>query len=173
MSDWFSRLLHRSSQAAPAEELLALQNQLQTARLEIQEQNKKLAALQEELERARRQQEKQNQESLSNRLQALFNDLAAPVAQLLTQEYLVEQGKPVQNRDILSVTRRLVRALEQNGLCIEHRPGEETPFDGNRHTPLNAAQTIVAGQPVIVRFAAIAYQGRILYKAGVEEKKAG
>jgi molecular chaperone GrpE (heat shock protein) len=88
----------------------------------------------------------------------------------LTQAHLVEkEGKPVAARDILVVARRLVRVLEGHGLQIEGCAGERTAFDPNRHQFLAAAAaTATPDQPVVVRFPAALFQGKVLLKAGVE-----
>jgi molecular chaperone GrpE (heat shock protein) len=70
---------------------------------------------------------------------------------------------------VLTVARRLVRALEDNGLTVEGSVGERVPFDPDHHEPLSADVSLQAGQMVVVRFVGVAYRGKLLRKAGVEQ----
>ena len=127
-----------------------------------------MANLKEELERQRSGASARVDEAVQAQMERLLADAAAPVAQLLTQAHLLEvEGKPVQARDVLAVAKRLVRTLEDNGLTLEGSVGETTPFDPNRHEPLSADASPAEGQPVVVRFVGVAYQGKLLRKAGV------
>ena len=98
----------------------------------------------------------------------LLTDTAAPVTQLLTQAHLLEQGKPVQAKDVLLVAKRLIRTLEDNGLTIVSQVGETVFFDSNIHEPLSASTEISPGAEVVVRFAGVSYQGKVIRKSGVE-----
>jgi molecular chaperone GrpE (heat shock protein) len=184
MKNWFNNLFnHRESTPAegPAvdsgtlttgegpENTLRLQKEIQELRMELDSRERSLANLNQENERLRFRQEQVLNETVAARLEGLFNDLAAPASQILTQADLLEnQDKPVQARDVLSVARRMVRALERNGLSFEGQVGQTVGFDPNRHTPLNHTAQPVLGQPVTVRFAGVLYEGKIIYKAIVE-----
>ena len=108
-------------------------------------------------------------EIVQTKLELLFADAAAPVAQLLTQLHLQEEGKPVQAKDVLIVAKRLVRTLKDNGLTLEGSIGKQVPFDPTRHEPLGTDVLLNRGQSVIVRFVGVAYQGKLLRKAEVQK----
>jgi molecular chaperone GrpE (heat shock protein) len=154
--------------------MLALQKEIQALRMEIEAREGSIANLKQEIERLRLRQEQVIVETVTSRLSGLFGELAAPASQILTQADLLDrQGKPVQARDVLSVARRMVRALERYGVSFTGQAGEQVAFDPNQHTPINGAALPGAalpqpGQPVTVRFAGVAYQGKIIYKAIVE-----
>jgi molecular chaperone GrpE (heat shock protein) len=99
-------------------------------------------------------------------IEALFDDLSAPLVQLFALDHLA-QSKPVQAQDVLAVAQRLNSTLRQHGLVLEGQIGEHLPFDPNRHTPLSTETALVAGQPVTLRFPGVSYQGKLLQKAGV------
>ncbi len=148
---------------------LALAREAQSLRLELEERERAVANLKEELERQRNSAGAHIDEAVQAQMERLLADAAAPVAQLLTQAHLLEvEGKPVQARDVLAVAKRLVRILEDNGLTLEGSVGETVPFDPNRHEPLSANASLKSGQPAVMRFVGVAYQGKLLRKAGVE-----
>jgi molecular chaperone GrpE (heat shock protein) len=168
MGNWLERLLGgaRAQDAEePKERVLALEREVQRLRLD-------LAAAEERAERLRRSLERQQGDAgarVEARMEQLLSSVAAPVAQLLTQAYLVErEGRSVPTRDVLTVARRLVRALEDAGLTVEGQVGQRESFDPDRHAPLSANANLSRGQPVVVRFAGVTYGGRWLRKAGVE-----
>lgn len=158
-----------SEGVATDERNLALEREAQSLRLELEEREREVTRLREELERQRGGTSARVTEAVQARMEQLLADVAAPVAQLLTQTHLLEvEGKPVQARDVLAIAKRLVRVLEDNGLTMEGSVGETAPFDPNRHEPLSADASLKQGQPVVLRFVGVAYQGKLLRKAGVE-----
>jgi molecular chaperone GrpE (heat shock protein) len=149
--------------------ILNLQKEAQSLRMEIEARDGSIANLKQEIERLRLRQEQVIEETIDQRLSGLFSDLAAPSSQILTQaELLEQQGKPVQARDVLAVARRMVRALERYGVVFVHQVGDQVAFDPNQHTPISGTASPQPGQPVTVRFTGVAYQGKIIYKAVVE-----
>jgi molecular chaperone GrpE (heat shock protein) len=181
MKNWLTNLLAPRRKPAPPEpgtglaggemevETLRVQQENQTARMELQAREEKIENLRQEIEWLRARQEQLLVERLDSRLGALFADLSAPASQILTQAYLLEEEqKPVQARDVLTVARRLTRALERHGLVFDGQFGEQVAFDPGRHAPLGAGEHPKAGQPVTVRFAGTSYAGKIITKAGVE-----
>lgn len=171
MWNWLKGLLRGRRKPLPEvdERLLELEREAQGLRLELEERKQVVANLKQELERQCNGESARVAEAVRARVEWLLSDVAAPVAQLLTQAYLLEvAGKPVQAKDVLAIARRLVRALEDEGLMLEDSVGEILPFDPDRHEPFSASVSVTPGQPVVVRFVAVAYRGKILRKAGVE-----
>jgi molecular chaperone GrpE (heat shock protein) len=187
MKNWFANFIHPRREPAAGEpalpepvtpasqpayteaELLAMQKEVQSLRMEIQARNDRIAGLKQEIERLRLRQDEVIAETVASHLGGLFSELAAPSSQILTQADLLErQDKPVQARDILAVARRMVRALERAGVVFIGQVGEQVTFNPNQHTPINGTALPQPGQAVTVRFAGVVYEGKILYKAVVE-----
>ena len=171
--NWFSRLFPHATPATTVEtsvpDRLALQNELQTLRLELASRDQIIADLKQGLERQRTRQDQWLEETVTARLEGLFADVAAPASQILTQADLLEkQGKPLQARDILLVTQRMIRALQRYGLEFDGQPGQPAIFDPNRHTLMNNARSIQPGEAVTVRFAGVTFRDKLIYKSIVE-----
>ena len=160
---------NNSSPSSDREDLLTLQSEIKALQLDLHDREKKIELLSQELERARLNQKDLLKENSTTVLEDLYTNLAPVIVQLVTQNYLVHQkNKAIQSRDILLITDRLIRTLEQNGLKLYGQPGQQSQFDPNLHIPLSTASSFQAGQTVIVRFVGISYQGKIIRKAGVE-----
>ncbi len=163
--------LRRSPSTQPQEDerLLTLERQIQNLRLELAERNQIVDKLKQELERQRTSESDHITTAVQTQVEQLLTDATAPVTQLLTQAYLLEvEGKPVQAKDVLVVAKRLIRALEDNGLTLTGSVGETVPFDSNLHDSLSASTSLAPGVPVVVKFAGVSYQGKVIRKAGVE-----
>ena len=144
------------------------ENEVQILKLELVERDRSIAQLKADLERQRQQADARGTESVQAQLEQLFTEAATAVSQLQTQAHLLEaENKPIQARDVLTIARRLVRVLEDHGLSLANRVGEQVAFDPDRHEPL-AGIAPRSGQPVIVRFTGVAFRGKLLRKAGVE-----
>ncbi len=149
--------------------VLDLQNEIKTLELELHDREKSIERLSQELERLRLNQKDLLIENSTAVLEELYSSVTPALVQLVTQNYLAnDQNKAVQPADILLVTERLIRILEQHGLTLVGQPGQQAQFDPNLHTPLSAASTIQAGQSVIIRFVGVSFHRKILGKAGVE-----
>lgn len=160
--------LSQSSQPQSDEKLLTLEREIQNLRLELTERDQLIDKLKQQLEQQRTSENNNIDSAVQNQIEQLLTDTAAPVTQLLTQAHLLEQGKPVQAKDVLLVAKRLIRTLEDNGLTIVGQVGETVSFDSNLHEPLSANSEISSGAEVVVRFAGVSYQGKVIRKAGVE-----
>lgn len=171
MWKWIRRLLKRSQSSSQqnGERILALEREVKSLQMALQERDRMLERLKGDLEYQRDTTSSNVTEIVQTKLEHVFANAAAPVTQLLTQAHLLEEGKPVQSKDVLTVAKRLVRTLKDNGLAIEGNIGEQVPFDPNRHEPLSANDSLSPEQPVIIRFVGVTYQGKLLRKAGVQK----
>jgi len=171
MWKWLKRLLKRSQSISQQidERVLVLEREVKSLQMALQERDRMLDHLKDDLEYQRDTTSSNVSEIVQTKLEHLFADAAAPVTQMLTQAHLLKEGKPVQAKDVLTVAKRLVRILKDNGLTIEDNIGEQMPFDPNCHEPLSADTSPDRGQLVVVRFAGVAYQGKLLRKAGVQK----
>ena len=160
--------LSQTPQPQSDEKLLTLEREIQNLRLELTERDQSSDKLKQQLEQQRTSENNNIDSAVQNQIEQLLTDTAAPVTQLLTQAHLLEQGKPVQAKDVLLVAKRLISALEDNGLTIVGQVGETVSFDSNLHEPLSASTAINPGAEVVVRFAGVSYQGKVSRKAGVE-----
>jgi molecular chaperone GrpE (heat shock protein) len=165
---FLKRLFQPAPPPAPEVDHLSVERELQTLRLELAEQTTRVATLESDLERARDRLPDLAREQSNARLEALFSDLAAPASQLVTQSALLEAGKDLSARDVLTVARRMLRALERQGLELTGKPGDRVPFDPAGHQPMNAGTNPLPGQEVIIRFPAVLVGGKMIYKAIIE-----
>jgi molecular chaperone GrpE (heat shock protein) len=148
----------------PPPDVLALQTNLRRLKLDLAERDKTLARIQAELERLHGD----TQTQVKIAFERLGKDVAGPMAQLLAQAHLLEhEGKPVQTKDVLSVTKRLLRVLAEHGITAEAEAGTRKSFDPNRHEPLSAETTLHKDEQVIIKFPAILCHGTVVRKAGV------
>ena len=166
LKQWFGR--SPIIQPQEDERSLALERQIQNLRLELAERNQLVDKLKQELERQRTSESDRLTNAVQTQVEQVLSDTAAPVTQLLTQAYLLEQGKPVQAKDVLVVAKRLIRALEDNGLTITGSVGKTVSFDSNLHEELSTSTSLAPGGAVVVKFVGICYQGKVIRKAGVE-----
>ncbi len=172
MLKWFKpRLMPQPQEISQqhTERILALEREVKSLEMAVQERDRMLKQIKDDLEYQRDTTSSNVTESVQTKLEHVFADAAAPVTQLLTQAYLLEEGKPVQTKDVLTVAKRLVRTLKNNGLTLEGSIGEQAAFDPNCHEPLSANESLDPEQPVIIRFVGVAYQGKLLRKAGVQK----
>ena len=161
--------LAQTSQTQSDEQSLTLEREIQNLRLEITERDQLIDQLKQQLEQQRTNENNNISSAVQNQIEQLLTDTAAPVTQLLTQAHLLEQGKPVQAKDVLLVAKRLIRTLEDNGLTIVGQVGKTVSFDSNLHEPLSASSSITAGTEAVVRFAGVSYQGKVIRKTGIQQ----
>lgn len=166
LKQWFGQ--SPTAQPQEDERLLALERQIQNLRLELAERNQLADKLKQELERQRSSESDRLTNAVQTQIEQLLSDAATPVTQLLTQAHLVSEGKPVQAKDVLAVAKRLTRVLEDTGLTLTSSVGKTVSFDSNLHDPLSASTSLAPGVPVVVKFAGVSYQGKVIRKAGVE-----
>jgi molecular chaperone GrpE (heat shock protein) len=144
--------------------------EIQRLRLELAEKDKTNQRLAEELERSHFSTTEQVRERVHDQIEKTLMEASQPVAMLATQAYLLEkQGKPVQARDILTVAKKLVRAVESLGLSVVGEVGETTSYNPNYHSVSTAAATINPGDQVRIQLVGTQFQGKILRKASVEK----
>lgn len=169
---WLARLLQGTADGELARERqgrLAAERGLQQLRLDLQQAQQRVAHLQADLDRLRRGQGDALSERLHIQLEELLTPLATPLAQLLTQQHLIEdQGKQLSARDLLATSRRIWQALTPAGLEALENIGQVVSFDPDRHQPLSQATVLSRGEPVRVRIPGIALKGRVLKAAAVE-----
>ena len=168
MLTWLKSIFLPSSPPA-SESTLALQTELQTLRLELAERETAIATLKQDLERQRQGETSRIEAARQSAIENLFEQIAPPLSQLLTQTHLVEQqGKTVQPQDILTVTKRLIRTLETSGLTLTNAVGDTVPFNPNLHQPLSSNQEIPSGTSVVIKMPGLGYGQKNLKKALVE-----
>ncbi|BAU65774.1 hypothetical protein STA3757_31650 [Stanieria sp. NIES-3757] len=168
MWNWLKELFQKPPANDEHKKVLDLEREIQNFRLELTERDQLIDQLKQQLEQQRTSESNNISSAVGNQIEQLLTDTAAPVTQLLTQAHLLEAGKPVQAKDVLLVAKRLIRTLEDNGLTIVSQVGETVSFDSNLHEPLSTSTVITQGTEVVVRFAGISYQGKVIRKAGVE-----
>ena len=137
MINWLKQLFSSSnsqtiSNDESTDKILSLETALQQLKLEVKEKQNIINNLQTEL---KLQQQKESQilkEQILSEKQNLFNEIASPLSQLITQKYLLEvEEKPVKPQDIFIVMKRLIKTFEKEGLSLIGNVGEVTNFDPN------------------------------------------
>jgi molecular chaperone GrpE (heat shock protein) len=145
-----------------------MQNAVQGLRLDVEARDRTILELRQEVDRLRSRATEDARDQAGVQLEQLMKAVSNPVSQLLTQAHLLEcEGKPIQAKDVLAVARRLVAALEAEGLTIEGGPAVRAAFDPNRHEALSGEHQLSHGKPAVIRFAGISFRGRLLRKASV------
>jgi hypothetical protein len=129
--------------------MLQLENEIQALHLEQAEYKRKIEVQAAEISRLKARQGQLIEMNVTSQMEALLSEMAGPASQILAQADLLEnQGKPINAYDILSVAKRMVRALGRHGMTIEGKVGET----------------------VKIRFAGILYGEKRLNKAIVERE---
>ena len=146
---------------------LDLRSEVQALRLELAERDARIAALEKQADAGRSSESVDG--LVEGRLARWLESAAAPASQLKTQAHLVEvEGKPVEARDVLAVSRQLVRVLEDAGLRFEGKVGDVADFDPDHHRPLGQA-SLARGDRVRIRFVAVRLGERVIHKAAVDK----
>lgn len=152
------------------DKILILETQLQQLKLELEEGNKTINNLQQQLQRQEEKEFLQLQEKILGEKEKLFNDIASPISQLITQKYLLEvEEKPVQAKDILLVVKRLINVFESQGLTVIGDMGKTITFNPNYHQSLINNIDINISDKVIIKIVGVSYQGQVIKKAIVEK----
>ena len=176
MWNWFKRLIQPEPLPLPVnspdDRIVSLEADARQLRLELDEQVQLVATLTRTLEQQRAQGDRRVSDATQDAVHDLVRQLAGPVSQFATQMYLLEtEGKPILAKDVLTVARRLIRALEDYGVTLEGAVGESRVFDPDRHEPLGEDNPLSPGETGVIRFAGVCHQGRIIRKASMERKK--
>jgi len=148
-----------------------LQRETQSLKLELEERDKMLAAAHNDLSVLQKNAESQTDRMIRERMEQLFVDLGAPLAQAVTQDYLSSaQGKTIQPKDLLAVTRRFVGCLKSHGLELMGTIGEATDFDPKIHESLSLDEKIEQGERVTIRMVGLSFMGKILRRIAVSRE---
>jgi len=184
---WLARLIQGTALQSPAEaawgvegrasqvleqernQRLSAETELQQLRLDFKQGQQRVAQLQADLGRQGREQGDALNEQLQAQLEELLTLLATPLAQLLTQQHLIEvQGKELNAKDLLATSRRIWQGLTTVGVGALEAIGEVVAFNPDRHQPLSQATSLRRGESVKVRIPGITLKGKVLKAAAVE-----
>lgn len=144
--------------------------ELQSTRLEFEKERKVFDQVQQDFAYFATIAETATNEEIDRKLEKIFLDISSSVSQLMTQDYLLSKsGKPVQAKDVLSVSTSIVKTLLRHGMETVGKVGEETQFDLNAHEPISVEEAISANENVTIRMVGIAYKGKILRRASVSK----
>jgi len=177
MMNWLRRKRNRAEHEAEpqpiqpdeGEALREAAREAQELRLELAEREETLARLRAELAEARLESNARAENVLGDAEARWLTDLAAPVAQLLTQAHLVHVARqPVRTADVLAVASRLIVALQDHGLEIVGAVGNTTTYDPECHETLDESVELAPGDTVTMRFVGLAHRGQTIHRAGVE-----
>lgn len=146
---------------------LALEREVAHLRMALDEARSEIDGLREALDRRRTQEISRVSDTVSTLQHELMTQVAAPVAQLMTQAHMLEkEGRTLQARDVLAVSRRMIHALRDAGLTLHGEVGERVSYDETQHEPLGDVRPAI-GENVTVRMPGVSFQGQMLRRAGV------
>lgn len=175
MINWLKQLFSSSnsqtiSNDESSDKILSLETALQQLKLEVKEKQNTINNLQTELKLQQKKESQQLENKITSEKQNLFNEIASPLSQLITQKYLLEvEAKPVKPQDIFLIIKRLINIFEKEDLSLIGTVGEVTNFDPNYHQSLNSNVDINIGNKVIIKIVGISYQNQVLKRSIVEK----
>ena len=150
--------------------ILELERELQHAKLDLDDAGVQLNAALHDLSLLNQQASDLKISEIRSKFGSLFQDLSAPLAQLLTQDYLQNvQGKSLNGKDVQATLQRLIRNLKKHGLEIVEEVGSSARFDSVKHEALDLDDTIKEGEDVLVRMCGIGFAGKVLRRASVSK----
>jgi molecular chaperone GrpE (heat shock protein) len=148
---------------------LAAESELQQLRLELQQAQQDVNQLKTDLSRQYQQHGDILTEKLQVQLESILTPLASPLAQLLTQQYLIEtKEKDLRVKDLLATSRRIWQALAPFGLEALETIDDVVEFAPDRHQSLNHTANLRLGEQVRIRIPGIAIKGKVLKAAAVD-----
>ncbi|MEW6157043.1 MAG: hypothetical protein AB1813_06395 [Verrucomicrobiota bacterium] len=150
---------------ADSERLLILQRELASLRLDLAEKEKCLADFRRQSEAEKLSADIRWSEQWQSHIAQLLEEAATPVAQLLTQTHLHNNGTPVQTKDVLALVHRLIALFERLGLKAEGEIGAIVAFDPDRHEMMEGQAEVGRGSSVVVRMCGVVHGKKILRKA--------
>ncbi len=166
MAEWFKSLFRRERDSGRVRQL---EREIQSLRALLEDQDRVVEKLTTDLQKHRKEAEFRVMRSAQAVIEKLMSDVASSVTKLNSQIYVVEeQNRPVNVRDVIAVAKHILSVLQKYGLRLEGCVGELTSFDPDHHLPLKKDMSVVQEAPVVVRFAGVAYRGKLLCKARVE-----
>jgi molecular chaperone GrpE (heat shock protein) len=166
VANWLKSLFQKEQDKG---DLRQLEREVQSLRAMLEDQDRIIAKLTSELKQHRSEAEFRLKRSAQAVIEKIAVELAAPVAKLNSQAYVVEeQNHPLNVRDVLGVAKQFIQIFQSFGLRLEGYVGEMTPFDPDHHMPLKQDVSLSQGDPVVIRFVGVAFRGKLLRKAGVE-----
>jgi molecular chaperone GrpE (heat shock protein) len=150
--------------------ILDLERELQYIKLEHEETKSALLETAHDLNLQNKQAAESKEREIRDRFKTLFQDLAGPVAQLLTQDHIQNvQGKTLNAKDVQAISNRLIQGLRNHGLEISEEVGSVVLFNETKHEPLTLDDTIEEGDQVIVRMCAVSFEGKVLRRAAISK----
>jgi molecular chaperone GrpE (heat shock protein) len=166
VANWLKSLFQKEQDKG---NLRQLEREVQSLRAMLEDQDRVIANLTSELKQHRSKAEFRLKRSAQAVIEKIAVDLAAPIAKLNSQAYVVEeQNHPLNVRDVLDVAKQFIQIFQNFGVRLEGYVGEMTPFDPDHHIPLKRDISISPGEPVVIRFVGVAFRGKLLRKASVE-----
>jgi len=152
---------------APEPELL---RELAAARLERDERQREADQLRSQLQTQQKNEAERIREALKAHLNSFFSGLAAPLAQLNVQDFLLNNGSSISARDMLPLVRQIALAAQKAGLEPLAEIGQDIAFDPVYMQPLAAGIKINPGEMVQVKISGYRYRDQVIRKAFVERK---
>ena len=133
VGNWLKALFKKEKSTGMSQQL---ERETQSLRAMLEDQDRIIANLTGELKKTRDEAEFRLKRSTQAVMEKIAGDLAAPVAKLNSQAYVVEeQNHPLNVRDALDVGKQFIQVFQKYGLRLEGYVGEMKPFDPDNHMP--------------------------------------
>lgn len=150
---------------------LTSESQIQALKLELSEREKSIDEFKSQLSLQAKKQEETLESMLVAQMEPLLKDISGPLSQLATQAHLSNQ-RQLQVKDVISVSMRLVKGLEDFGLRLEGTIGEIVNFDSSKHEGLSLQDDPPCeGSPVQITMPGVSYENKLLKKIAVLASK--
>jgi len=164
----FFRDLFKSTQELKEarKRILALESEIASLKMEMQEQDRILKQVRGDLELAEKKTEGTVKGKFEQQMEVLARDLASPMVQLKTQQHLSTQ-RQIQAKDVLAVAMRMVQSIESIGIKFLGNIGEKVKFDSTAHEELNMNGTLNEGCSAQISMPGISYNERVIRKIAV------
>ncbi|MBY0549282.1 MAG: nucleotide exchange factor GrpE [Candidatus Obscuribacterales bacterium] len=132
------------------------------------EQLRTITELRDVIERERNIQSTLIAHSVENAAESLIQELSGSVIQLVTLDHLSNnEAQEVRGTDALAIAMRMVRALEESGVCLLGKPGEMSEFDERRHEVVARNVVVQSGETITIKMPGVTFRDRIIRRAMV------
>lgn len=145
-----------------------LNARVQSLQLQAADDARIMREQQREIERLKAHQTEAVTDAVDHRIEKLMQEVASPVAQLISQAHMFEkESKPIQLKDVLIVSKRTIRALQNAGLQVRDTPGETVTANNDEHELASGKDTLKDRETVVVRIPGIAFKDKVIRRSVV------
>jgi molecular chaperone GrpE (heat shock protein) len=167
----FRRHEHKTpTDSTPDQAATTSRNAARELELTLGEANQRIQQLEADVTRLSATTANARDQAAQRVLDDLAEAIAAPLAHLVGQQAILENGaSELTAQDVAVVAGQIVRALERTGLQLHGRVGDAVSFDPDIHLVVGDRKTRAVGASVVIRSPGVSGpSGRLARKASVE-----